>query len=176
MREASGVDVVDTEEHLLKVVLGNGFGEGARERDVVEELPTRDHLLSNIGDLNGCAIFLDHGGVFLEFEVLDNVLMVKLGSRTDLFLEKPKGSFIEAWVVQLEDLQGIVSAISRSADLDFGGEAGAEGSTESKSVESSGHFVCKECYFDFYYYKRATATFIYSAISSENEDTKFKDY
>ena len=147
MREAPGVDVVDTEEHLLKVILGNRFGEGARERDVVEELPTRDHLLSNISDLNGCAIFLDHGGVFLELEVLDNVLMVKLGSRTDLFLEKPKGSFIEAWVVKLEDLQSILSAICSGTDLDFGREAGAEGSSESESVESSGHFVCKLCCF-----------------------------
>ena len=120
MREALGVDIVDTKEHLLEVVLCDGLREGSRVRDVIEELSTRDHLLGNVGNLNGRAIFLDHGGVFFKFEILDNVLVIKLGSCIDLFLEQLKGSVVEGWVVELEDLKGIVGSISGGTNLDFG--------------------------------------------------------
>ena len=111
MGETLRVDVVDTEEHLLEVVLGDRLGEGARVRDGIEELTTRDHLLGDVGDLDGRTVFFDHRCVFLEFEVLDNVLMVELLRRIDLLLEQLEGSVIESRVVELENLQGVVRAI-----------------------------------------------------------------
>ena len=99
MGEALGVDIVDTHEHLLEEVLADGLGEGAGVRDVVKELTTGDHLLSDVGDFNSRAVLLVHSSAFLEFEVLDDVSVVKLGRGLNFFLEKFEGTFIEILVV-----------------------------------------------------------------------------
>jgi hypothetical protein len=53
MRESLGVDIVDTHEHLLEEVLADRLGEGAGVCDIVKELTSGDHLLSDIGNFNG---------------------------------------------------------------------------------------------------------------------------
>ena len=99
MGEALGVDIVDTHEHLLEEVFANRLGEGARVCDVVEELTAGDHLLSDVGDFNSRAVLLVHSSAFLEFEVLDDMSVVKLGCCLNFFLEKLEGTLIEILVV-----------------------------------------------------------------------------
>ena len=99
MREALGVDVMDTHEHLLEVVFANCLVEGAGVCDIVKELTTRDHLLGDVGDFNGGAILLVHSCALFELEVLDDVSMVKLGGGLNFFLEKFEGTLIEILVV-----------------------------------------------------------------------------
>ena len=99
MRETLGVDVVDTHEHLLEVVLANSLIEGAGVCDIIKELTARDHLLGDVGDFNGGAVLLVHGCALFELEVLDDVSMVKLGGGLNFFLEKLEGTLVEILVV-----------------------------------------------------------------------------
>lgn len=143
VREALRVDVVDALQDLLEEILADFLREGARVRDVVEELTASDHLLSNVGDLDLLSVLLIHGRVLLELEILDNVSMVKLVSCLDFFLQKLEGLLVELWVIQAEDLKGIFGAILGSSELDLGREARAKGSSEGESVKSCRHmYVC----------------------------------
>lgn len=49
--ETFRMDVAKTKEHLLEVVLADGFRQWAGVNDVVEELTTSDHLLLDVSDV-----------------------------------------------------------------------------------------------------------------------------
>ena len=138
--EALGVDVVNTLKHLLEEVLADLLAEGARVGDVVEELTASDHLLSDVGYLNLLSTRLGHSGAFLKFEVLDHVLMVKLRGGINLLLEKLEGTLVKLWVIEAEDLEGILSTVLGGSELDLGRETGAKSSSESESVKCCGHY------------------------------------
>ena len=140
MRETLGVDVVDTHEHLLEVVFANSLVEGAGVCNIVKELTAGDHLLSDVGDFNGGAVLLVHGCTLFELKVLDDVLIVKLGGSLNFLLEKSKGTLVEMFVVKAEDLEGSFGAVLGGTDLDLGRETGAQGPTESESVECCCHY------------------------------------
>ena len=136
MREALGVDVVDTLEHLLEEVTADGLSEGARVGNVVEKLTSWDHFLSDVGNLDLLSTLLVPNCVLLEFKVFDDVLVVELGGGIDLLLQELEGLVIEVRVVQAEDFQGVLRAILGSSELNLGGEAGSESLAEGESVDS----------------------------------------
>jgi len=120
MRESFGVDVVNTLKHLLEEVLADLFAEGAGVGDVIEELTARDHLLGDVGYLYLLSTILDHSSAFLEFEVFDDMLVIKLSGGINLLLEELEGALVKLWVIEAEDLKGILSAILGGSKLDLG--------------------------------------------------------
>ena len=88
MSQAHGVQIVDGQEHLLEVVLADVFGESSGVRDIVEELTTWDHLLSDVCNLNSHAAGLVHSGALAKGMVLDDVLVVELFSGLNFFSKK----------------------------------------------------------------------------------------
>ena len=150
MREAFGVDVVDTHEHLLEVVSANCLIEGSRVRNIVKQFTTRDHLLDDVCDFNGGAVLLVHSCTLSEFKVLDDVLIIKLGGSLNFLPKKSEGTLVEMFVVIAEDLKGVLGSVLRGTDLDFGRETGAQGPTKSVSIERCGlsSYVLYHLYFN----------------------------
>ena len=117
------MDVVDALEHLFEEVSADVFLEGARVGDIVEELTALDHLLSNVGDIDGATVALDPLSLLLEFKVFDDMSVLQLGGGIDLFLEQLEGFVVEVGVVEAEDLESILGTVLGSGVLDLGGEA-----------------------------------------------------
>ena len=134
MGETLGVDVVNTQEHLLEVELADIFFERTRVSDVIEELTASDHLLSDVCDLDLLSATFDHDGTFLKLKVFDDMSVIELGCGVNLLLEQLEGALVELWVIEAEDLEGILGAVLRRAELDLGREARTKGSSESESV------------------------------------------
>ena len=88
MSEALRVDVVETHEHLLKVVFANCLIERTGVCNIVKEFSARNHLLGNVCDFNSGAVPLVHGCALSEFEILDDVLMAKLSRGFNFLPEK----------------------------------------------------------------------------------------
>ena len=128
------MDVVNTLEHLLEIELADVLLERTRVGNVIEEFTSRDHLLSDVGDLDFLAATFDHCGVFLELEVFDDMSVIELGCGVNLLLEQLEGALVELWVIEAEDLEGVLGAVLRRAELDLGREARTKSSSESESV------------------------------------------
>ena len=99
MSEALSVDIVDGLDQLLGVVADDALLEGARVRNVVEELTTVNKLTDDVGNFDCLTRLLGPSRVFIEFEILDDVLVVECLDRLHLILEQLKGSLVEFWVV-----------------------------------------------------------------------------
>jgi len=77
MSEALGVDVVDGLDELFGVVANDALLEGARVRYVIEELAAVDKLADDVGHRDPLTGLLGPGRVFIEFEILDDMLVVE---------------------------------------------------------------------------------------------------
>jgi len=139
MRETLCVDVVDCLDELLGVVAHNALLEGARVGYIVKELTAWDKLAHDVGNLHKIAILLLPGCILVEFVVLDDVTVLKTLHRLDFILEQLEGSLVKLWVVQAEDLDGVLVAVGSSGELHFGAEARAERLSKSVLVNRGCH-------------------------------------
>ena len=134
MREALRVDIVQSKQHLLEVVLAYGIGKGAAVRDIVEELTTSDHFLLDVRDSLLLTALCVHDSLLFEVKVAHNTRVLKLSGRFDLFTQKFEGLLIEFRVFEVKDLQRILLTIRSLANFDLGRKARAKGLAECKAV------------------------------------------
>jgi len=87
VRETVLVDVVESKQHLLKVVSANFLVERSAVGHIVEQLTALDGFLSDVGDWDGFTILLRHSGLLAELVILDDVLVFEFLSCLDFFLQ-----------------------------------------------------------------------------------------
>ena len=104
MREALRMDIVQSKQYLLEVVLADRVAKWARVEDVAEELTTSDYLLLDIRDILLLATRRVHNSLLFEVDVAHNVRVLKPSCRFDLFAQKFEGLLIELWVIEFKDL------------------------------------------------------------------------
>jgi len=85
--ESLGVEVVKAKQHLLEVVSADFLRECASVCHIVEELTTEHRLLSDVSHWNLFSALLVPGGLFLEFVVFDDIVVVEFLGGFDLLLE-----------------------------------------------------------------------------------------
>ena len=141
MGKATSVDVVDGLNELLGVVAHDALIEGSRVSDIVEELATMDKLADDVGDLDFLSSLLVPDGILIELEILHDVTVVQGLHGLNLVAEKLEGTLVEFWVVESEDLDGVLGAICDSGEFNLGAEARTEGSTKSIVSNVSGHVL-----------------------------------
>ena len=139
MGKATGMDVMDGLDELFGVIAHDAFIEGARVSNIVEELATVDKLADDVCDLHLLSVLLVPDGILIELEVLDDVTVVQGLHGLHLVAEKLEGTLVEFWVVESEDLDGVLGAIRDSGEFNLGAEARAEGSSEGESVKCCRH-------------------------------------
>lgn len=77
MSEATSVDVVNGLDELLGIVAGDALAEWARVGYKVKQFTTWNELTDDVCNLKLVAVLLRPNGAFIEFEVLEDVLMVE---------------------------------------------------------------------------------------------------
>jgi len=139
--KATGMDVMDGLNELLGVVAHDTLVEGSRVCHIVEELATVDKLADDVCDLNLLSVLLVPDGILIELEILHDVTVVQGLNGMHLIAEKLEGTLVEFWVVESEDLDGVLSAIWNSGEFNLGAEARSEGSSKSILSDVSCHVL-----------------------------------
>ena len=139
VREALGVDVEEAEEELATVELDDGLREGAVIHDVVEELTTFNKLLDNICNTLLLSVFVDQNGLFFEFHISDDVLMVQGCRGVDLLFEESECALVELGALQVENLNRelLIRIVVSNSLSDLSAESLSKLLGESKSVIES---------------------------------------
>ena len=125
MGETTSMNVMDGLNELLGVVAHDAFIEGSRISNIVEELATVDKLADDVGDLNLLTGLLMPDGTFIELEILHDVTVVQSLNGLHLVAKKLESTLVEFWVVEAEDLDGVLGAIRYSGEFNLGAEAAA---------------------------------------------------
>ena len=141
MSKATGMDVMDGLNELFGVVAHDAFIEGSRVSNIVEELATVDKLADDVCDLNFLSALLVPDGILIELEILHDVTVVQSLNGLHLVAEKLEGTLVEFWVVEAEDLDGVLGAIRYCGEFNLGAEARAEGSSKCIVSDISCHVL-----------------------------------
>ena len=100
-----------------------------------------DKLADDVCDLHLLSVLLVPDGILIELEILHDVTVVQGLNGMHLIAEKLEGTLVEFWVVESEDLDGVLGAIRDCGEFNLGAEARSEGSSKSILSDVSCHVL-----------------------------------